>query len=177
LKTTERRPEVTALQRNVPLLDVLAFDEMMAILTIARTRNFPERGVIARQGAQDGLHVIISGTARVSMAQRAGPPTTIADVGPGSVLGAVSVLDGSPYHASAEAITAVSCLHIDHEGFTKLRAAGHPAAFKIMRALARPVCDRLRALNARVDALFDDPDSGMAELERAVLQQSRERLG
>lgn len=177
MKTTERRPEVTALQRNVPLLDVLAFDEMMAILTIARTRNFPERAVIARQGAQEGLYVIISGTARVSMAQRAGPPTIIADVGPGGILGAVSFLDGSPYHASAEAITAVSCFHIAHDGFAKLRAAGHPAAFKLVRALARPVCDRLRELNAQVDALFDDPDAGMAEMEKAVLRQSRERLG
>ena len=48
----------------------------------------------------------------------------------------------------------------------------HPAAFKILRATAPMICDRLRQINERIASIFANPQKSMAEMEQVYLRKT-----
>jgi CRP-like cAMP-binding protein len=66
----------------------------------------------------------------------------------------MAVLEGSVRSATVIATTPVTALRLESTAFATLIDEGHPAAGRILAELRRTLVARLRAVNARLDALF-----------------------
>lgn len=97
--------------------------------------------VVARQGdAASRCALVVDGTVELRVATR---PT--ASVGPGGWVGRVDVLDRSPYHATAVALTAVTLWEFEAGDLDRLLV--EVPAFA--RAVVRELSHRLRSLEVR----------------------------
>jgi CRP-like cAMP-binding protein len=134
--------------RRIPLFSDLAPDEIVDVLRIARVVAFaPGKLICARGERGDCAYVIEQGEAAVRAVDEAGIPFVIARIGPGEVVGELSLVDGHPRSADVIATTEVRGYRIDRAELDALRRAMHPAAFKILRRIAITVSDRLRDVN------------------------------
>jgi CRP-like cAMP-binding protein len=98
--------------------------------------------VLTRQGASGGIaYILASGQAEVL---RGGQ--RLALLGPGDVVGELSLIDGKPRSATVKAVTDLEVLEIDARDLTRLLHKAPAVTLKLLAALA----DRLR----QTDALF-----------------------
>ena len=74
----------------------------------------------------------------------------VSRIGAGEVLGELGLVDGQTRSADVVALTAVRAYRIDRAQFDRMRAAMHPAAFKMLRRIALTVSARWRAINAAI---------------------------
>jgi CRP-like cAMP-binding protein len=134
--------------RRIPLFSDLAPEEIVDVLRIARVVRF-EPGALrcARGDEGDCAFVIEEGEAAVRALDEIGKEVVIARVGPGEVVGELSLVDGHPRSADVVAVSVVRGYRIDRAELDTLRRAMHPAAFKILRRIAITVSDRLRDVN------------------------------
>jgi CRP-like cAMP-binding protein len=89
----------------------------------------------------------------------------IARVGAGAIVGEMALLDGQPRSATVSAVDAATLYRIDRAAFTVLRANLRPAAFKVIRTLARTLCARLREINGSIEEFWADPERSLAEMK------------
>ena len=124
------------------------------------------------------MYILVNGAARVTVRQDEIEDTTLAVLGRGDTIGELNLIDSAPHSATVTCAELCTLFHIDSGAFNELRGAGHPAAYKILRAIAPLVCERLRHINGRIAAIFADPERSMAEIERAHTRRARlDRLG
>jgi CRP-like cAMP-binding protein len=71
--------------------------------------------LIGQGDAPEALFIIASGTVEVSSDVTAGSRNVIHRLGPGGSLGAVGMITGSPYVATAEALTPVTAYSLDRK--------------------------------------------------------------
>jgi CRP/FNR family cyclic AMP-dependent transcriptional regulator len=109
------------------------------------------------------LFIVVVGEIAISCQAPTGDAVVVGRAGPGSVLGEMAVLEGSLRSATATATVPVTALRLDSATFAQLIDDGHPAAGRILAELRRTLVSRLRAVNARLDALFEaEVDLGAA---------------
>ena len=118
---TPTRPERLLM---IPLFGDLSASEA-AILSLFMTRLTADEGeVIVREGGQDcDLYLIEEGQAAVQIAgqgQEAGPPTTLATLGPGEYFGEIGYLTGEQRTADVVALTPMTLLRLSPEGYDVL---------------------------------------------------------
>lgn len=130
--------------KEVPLLSGLSRRHLDLIARHADEVNVEAGRVLARQGGL-GLEVflVLEGEARVEQDGR-----MIARVGPGEVLGEVSLIDQKPRSATVIADTPMVLLVVPSRSFAALLDEVPALRRKVMVAL----CERLRAADARVEA-------------------------
>ena len=140
--------------RRVPLLASLAADDLEEVAAFAREETVPAEGAICRQGVPDtgDLFVLLEGTAAVLVRIRADDAASereVAELGPGEVVGELSLLDGSPRSATVRPKGgAVRMLRIPGPAFrTRLL---HREA--VSRSLLLTLTQRLRRLAGRIAA-------------------------
>jgi len=134
--------------RRIPLFSDLGPEEIVDVLRIARVVRFESGALLCARGEKgDCAFVIEEGEAAVRVVDELGKPVVIARVGPGEVVGELSLVDGHPRSADVVATRALSGYRIDRVELDALRRAMHPAAFKILRRIAITVSDRLRDVN------------------------------
>jgi CRP-like cAMP-binding protein len=134
--------------RRIPLFSDLSPEEIVDVLRIARVVHFEAGALLCARGEKgDCAFVIEEGEAAVRVADEAGKPVVIARVGPGEVVGELSLVDGHPRSADVVATSALRGYRIDRAEPDAMRRAMHPAAFKILRRIAITVSDRLRDVN------------------------------
>lgn len=134
--------------RRIPLFSDLGPEEIVDVLRIARVVRFEPGALLCARGEKgDCAFVIEEGEAAVRAVDEAGKPVVIARVGPGEVVGELSLVDGHPRSADVVATSALRGYRIDRAELDALRRAMHPAAFKILRRIAITVSDRLRDVN------------------------------
>ena len=103
--------------------------------------------VVSRQGdAASRCSLVVDGTVELRVATR---PTS--SVGPGGWIGRVDVLDRSPYHATAVAVTDVTLWEFDATDLDRLLLEIPTFA----RAVVRELSHRLRSLEIRVHEIGD----------------------
>jgi CRP/FNR family cyclic AMP-dependent transcriptional regulator len=79
------------------------------IAAVATVRTFPRRAIIVTEGDEtDSLYVVLSGKARVYVADDKGREVQLNQLGPGEYFGEVT-LDGGPRSASVVAIEDTRC--------------------------------------------------------------------
>lgn len=121
------------------------------ILALANTKTFLGGDTILRQfGRDNDLMVVLKGEALIKTFS--GDP--IADVGPGSVLGEVSLIDTEPRSATVVARHECTVAVIPAEGLQNLMKHDIGMRCVMMENLAKVLCQRLRTANVQLDGAF-----------------------
>ena len=119
------------------------------ILAIASTKSFDGGDTILRQFGRDhDLMVVLKGLALIKTFS--GDP--IAEVGPGTVLGEVSLIDTEPRSATVTAKGACTVAVIPAEGLQNLMKHDIGMRCVMMENLAKVLCQRLRSANVQLDS-------------------------
>jgi CRP/FNR family cyclic AMP-dependent transcriptional regulator len=132
-------------------LDKAAADALRSAMTDVEY----ERGsIVFREGDEgDSLFVIADGRLKVSRSSWDGREKVVAVLGPGDLVGELSVLDGGPRTMTTTAIGDVVLLRLGAESLNSLLARQHGVAQQLLRALA----SRLRFTNdSMADLIFLD---------------------
>ena len=146
-----------------PLLDRIA--------AVATVRTFPKRAIIVTEGDDsDSLYVMLSGKARVFVADDKGREVQLNQLGPGEYFGEVT-LDGGPRSASVTALEDCRCAVVKRAELTAVLEQSPELALHIVRKLAR----RVRELteNVRSLALMDV----YGRVARLLLELAEEKDG
>ncbi|OEU95795.1 transcriptional regulator [Streptomyces oceani] len=129
-----------------------------------RSRSFPERSVLLRQGAP-GTHLLAltTGLAKVVFREPTGAVTWLAFRGPGDLLGEVSVFNGTERTAEVVALTPCTAVVLEAERFVRfVQERG------LVVDLMRQALDRLRESDAHRTELRTLPL--VARLARTLLR-------
>jgi CRP-like cAMP-binding protein len=149
--------------KQLPLFSDLSPEEIVDVLRIARMGSFePGDRLMARGERGDWAFVIEQGEGSVRVEDASGRDVEVARVGPGEVLGELSLVDGQPRSADVVAISKISGYRIDRAEFERMRKALDPAAFKMLRRMAITVSDRLRDINEVVSRELAKTPAGKA---------------
>jgi len=144
--------------RRVPLFADLTAEEMVDVLRIATVVQFaPEQPICTQGKPADGLFILEEGEGAVRVRDPNGRAREVSRVRAGEVLGELGLVDGQARSADVIALTAVRAYRIDRVEFDRMRAAMHPAAYKMLRRIALTVSARLRALNAAISDQLAPP--------------------
>jgi len=136
--------------RSVELLPQPLLDKVAAVATV---RAFAKRSIIVSEGDDtDSLYVIVSGKARVFVADDKGREVQLNQLGPGEYFGEVT-LDGGPRSASVMALEECRCAVVKRAELTTFIEHNPELALHIVRKLARRVRDLTE--NVRSLALMD----------------------
>ena len=126
----------------------LASSHIDEILGIASTRTFMGGDTLLRQFGHDhDLMVVLKGTALIKTFSG----EAIVEVGPGSVLGEVSLIDTEPRSATVVAKGECTVAVIPAEGLKNLMKHDLGMRAVMMENLAKVLCQRLRIANVALD--------------------------
>jgi len=172
----------TEILKRIPLFRDLDLPALVALAARARIRRCAPREAIVEQDLpSDGVYVITRGRATVSVASRDGRTVTIRELGPGEIIGEVSLLDGGAPSATVTAITKTELVGIGRAPFLDLLEQRPRIAIALLPVLA----SRLRRLTVWADDLAGLPVSarlakcllGMAAEHGQPVGPSRLRIG
>ena len=154
------------LYRAVPLFKTLTREEVDEIVSISKMFKAPKDFVLLEEGKPGhGVYIIVQGEAEIRIRLYQGDEQHLATLGKGDVVGEMSLIDDAPVSASVTTTGACVVLHIEKTRFDELRSQFRPAAYKILRAVAPMLCERLRAINERIGSVFKEPEKHMKLME------------
>ncbi|MBI5256531.1 MAG: cyclic nucleotide-binding domain-containing protein [Burkholderiales bacterium] len=109
--------------------------------------HIPRGTVVFREGAPDDpahLLLLLAGEVVVETGHSAGVPASV--LGPGNIIGEMSLLDGSPRSSTCTAASAVQAAGLSREALEALVEQEPRVGAKLMVALTNRMAERLRAL-------------------------------
>lgn len=145
-------------------------DATTAALLESASAVVVERGqrVFTEGEPAGGIYLVMSGKIKISRRTPTGAETLLAVLGPGQLFGELSVLDGAPRSASAQAVTAAELRELTQERIRDLVAVRPEIAQWLLLQLAR----RLRVINdVAADLVFSDVPTRVA---RVLLNLARD---
>jgi CRP/FNR family transcriptional regulator, cyclic AMP receptor protein len=157
------RTEVAvALLRRARLFAELDEETLAAPADRSVERSFPRHARLFHQGDPgSGLYVLASGLVKVIVTSEDGEEMVLVTLGPGEALGELSIVDGGPRSASAEALEPTVALIITRPVLLEL-ATRDPA---LTEALLQALGGLLRRLTEQAsDLVFLDLPGRMAKL-------------
>lgn len=126
-------------------------EAVMQIVELGERRSFTTGEPLLRRNApDDDLHILLTGRARVI--GRTGE--TLHEIGAGSVVGEIALLDHRPRSASVEAITPCEVLAIPAGKLLQLIESETAIGVVILKNLAGLLCERLRATSTQLDTVL-----------------------
>jgi len=142
--------EQAAALKAMDLCRTLSGADLDAITAIVETRDVAAGTDLFREGDRgDGLFLVISG--EINVTKRApGGEHLLARLGPGGVLGEMSLVTADPRSATGRAFVDTRVIHMPAARFRDLLAADSVAAHKIVAAIAEVLARRLAAMNGVV---------------------------
>jgi CRP/FNR family transcriptional regulator, cyclic AMP receptor protein len=142
--------EKAAALKAMDMCRTLAPAELDAIAAIVETRDVAAGKDLFREGDPgDGLFLVISG--EIDVTKRApGGEHLLARLGPGGVLGEMSLVTADARSATGRALVDSRVLHMPATGFRTLLAAESVAAHKLVAAVAEVLARRLASMNGLV---------------------------
>ena len=154
--------------RTVEVLPQALLEKIGAVATV---RTFPKRAIIVTEGDDsDSIYVMLSGKARVFVADEKGREVQLNQLGPGEYFGEVT-LDGGPRSASVTALEDCRCAVVKRAELTQVLDQTPELALHIVRKLARRVRDLTD--NVRSLALMDV----YGRVARLLLELAEEKEG
>lgn len=126
-----------------------------------REESFPRGSDLFVEGEQgDRLYVISEGKVKLGLTAPDGRESLLAVLGPGEMLGELSLFDPGPRTATATALTDVEVLGLGHESLRPW-LTGRP---EVAEALLQALAQRLRRTNeAMSDLIFSDVPGRVAK--------------
>jgi CRP-like cAMP-binding protein len=133
-----RRIELLA---GMPLFSTCSKRQLAQVAALTVQADLPKGTVMTRQGAFGGLAFLIAtGQAEVTRDGK-----RIAHVGPGDVVGELSLIDGERRSATVTATTDLEVLELNRDDLLALMKKAPPVVRKLVEALAQ----RVREMDAR----------------------------
>ena len=164
--------DLVTILRQTTLLGQVPDADLTALAAVSRVRQY-RRGqiVFSRGDPGDSLIAVVSGRVKVVVRSADGGELTLTILGPGAVLGEISVADGGPRSTDAETIEDCRLLLIPGEAVQAVCARVPAAA----QALTTSVAATLRRLtDAAADLVFLDLPRRVAKM---LLTQPRDATG
>jgi CRP-like cAMP-binding protein len=128
----------------MPLFSTCSKRQLAQFAALTVAADLTKGTVMTHQGAVGGLaYVIVTGQAEVTRDGK-----QIARLGPGDVVGELSLIDGKPRSATVTATTDLEVLELDGEDLRTLMKKAPPVVRKLLEALAQ----RVREVDARSTA-------------------------
>ena len=138
----------TEILRRIPLFQHMTYKELLAILGIARGRQFEKGQGIIKEGEKgDELFVLFRGKVEVLKSG-----LQIAQLKAGGHFGEMGLVDQAPRSATVHAVEETSAISIDRDSLLKLMRRDSLLAVKLLWSFVQVLSERLRNTN---DALTD----------------------
>jgi len=140
----------TTLLRNIPMFSNLSAEDLSALTELFEARPYDARQPIVFLG-DDGadFYIVRSGQVVVSVPDETGREVVLAEIGPGSFFGEISILDAGPRTANVRAKTATELLMLKRERFVQFLLEHPGAAVHILQVLGarqRGLLERVRGI-------------------------------
>jgi len=162
--------------KSMALLRALTTAEFDAIAAIVTRRELAAGGDLFREGdAGDGLYLVVSGEINV-VKHSADGEHLLAKLGPGAVLGEMSLVTSDARSATGRALGEAVVLHLPLAGFRTLLDSGSTAALKITHAIAEVLARRLAAMNSLVLSLSGKQEPSATTTSRGMKTQDLKEL-
>ncbi len=127
--------------REAPLFAHLPDDDLARLASMAQPLTLAPGDLLLREGDPgDALYVVVSGELDVTK-KSGSSEVSLNRVGPGTIQGEMSAIEGRPRSASVRAISEVEVLRIPREALLHVFAAAPESAFAVLRV----VLNRLRS--------------------------------
>ncbi len=153
-----------------PLFRTLSPDELSQIVEISKVLRVREGVTVVEEGdVASAMYVLVEGTAEVNKELPGGDITRLATLKAPTVFGEMALIDSHPRSATVATTSDAVLFQINLESFNELRRAYAPAAFKVLRAVAPLMCERLRTIDERVGEFFKNPEQDLSSIERRFL--------
>jgi len=147
--------EHAASLKGNPLCRLLSDAETAEIAFLMEARSVRARHELYQDGdPSDGLYLVVSGEFEM-VKKGAQRERELARLGPGTILGAISLLTRDVRVVTARARVDSSVLLLPAQQFQALVRAGSPAALKLVAGIAEVVAQRLASTNAKLVELAD----------------------
>ncbi len=133
-----------------PLFQAMQPAEMEAVVAQATVKRVPRGAVLLRRGAESpGAFVVMQGQVRIATTAEDGREVTLGVLGPGDVIGEMSLIDGEPVSADATALDACVLMAIERGRFLRQLRTSPDLCLRLMAVLTR----RLRRSNAALEEM------------------------
>lgn len=142
------------LLRCVPLFASLGDDQIAEILKSVEYRHYSRHSFLVAAGEDaDGLHVIVTGSAKVLVSDGEGREVILGVLGPNDFFGEVALIDGLPQSTSVQALESCQTLYVPRYAFLACFRHSLEAAVIMLRA----VVTRVRNADRQIEsfALLD----------------------
>src|SRR5262249_44302689 len=137
--------------------------EIDALAAIVETREISAGRELFREGDPgDGLFLVVSGEIDI-VKQAAGGSRSLAQLGPGAILGEISLLTSEARSATGRAIMDTRLLHLPTDKFRTLLGGGSTAALEMVAAIAEVLSRRLANMNVKVIELAGKLEGGQTQ--------------
>ncbi|MCA1827776.1 MAG: cyclic nucleotide-binding domain-containing protein [Myxococcales bacterium] len=156
----------TEILRRIPLFQHMTYKELLAILGIARGRQFEKGQSIIKEGEQgDELYVLFRGKVDVLKGG-----LKIAQLKAGGHFGEMGLVDQAPRSATVTAAEDTSAISIDRDSLLKLMRRDSLLAVKLLWSFVQVLSERLRNTNDALTALNAELDQVRAKNTAPALE-------
>lgn len=154
---------------ETPLFEHLEPTELAEVVGIMQLQRLRDGQVLFREGDEGGAwYVIFQGTCVVTKDGPVGR-RTIAELGPHTCFGEMAVLDGSSRSATVTAGGPTTLFRFRRGPFNGLLNDGSLAAFKLVHAMARVLCQRQRQITQQLTEVINEEPTERKQALRAQL--------
>lgn len=140
--------------KNTSLFERLSLSEMKRLWNVSETRQFPAGALLIEQDQPgQALFVVKRGKVKVQRVAET-QVTDLVELGPGSHVGEMSLVDQAP--TSARVVAGgeeTEALVVRREKFLELLETDDKIAIKVYKAFIETLCDRLRKTTAELSEL------------------------
>ena len=155
------------LLRQQRMLAALTPDDARCIVGYLRQVAYAKGATLLREGDAGGAYMLLLLDGEVEVDAGGGAESVpIGVLGPGNVLGEMSLLDGAPRSANCTAVSPVLAAGLSRKGLEAMLAAHPHVAAKLALGLAQRIGDRLRALGQQLQIYAQLNASLQAEVDR-----------
>jgi CRP-like cAMP-binding protein len=158
----------TEILRRIPLFQHMNYKELLAILGIARGRQFEKGQDIIKEGEQgDELFVLFRGKVDVTKAG-----LRIAQLKAGGHFGEMGLVDQAPRSATVASTEDTSAVSIDRDSLLKLMRRDSLLAVKLLWSFVQVLSERLRNTNDALTDLKAELDAVRARSNDPILESA-----
>lgn len=162
------KPQIDALLR-FEMFKEFRPDELAAVAGSLRVVDLQPGEVLFEAGDPgNSMFFLHMGRVQVDRPTTPGNAEVLAELDPPTVLGEMAVLDRMPRSARIVAMRPSVLWEMEETRLVALAQEGNPAAYKIMRWLARSLSDRLRRTNDKLIEIYAKPFKSIMELKERL---------
>ncbi len=167
--------ELYDLVDSLPMFAGLSKREKNTLLAIFTSKAYSTGELLCREGDRAfSFFIVCRGIVEIYKDLGEGDGRErLGQLGKGSMIGQVSLIDGKPRSATVGDKTSVTTLECSREDFERLFSAGSPFAFKVLDQIIIHLSKRLRDANSQLYNLYSRPTETLLKLHNAVIKIQR----